>query len=205
MSFEQLNKLWRSAHNQPSREKLEQDRQKFILDLRRRRRGFTIFMSIVFVWLLLISARFVMHIVAPEPGSSAVNLTREWMVIPLFALPWIAWVCFVVQIRRHYRKHPDYEVSIRASVEALLDENQMARKRNLLIACLQGAFLLLLPVIVYQLKSVGKAGSEINAMFVMIPIIFGGILTGMVRHHRRTLLPRKLQLEGLLQSYKIID
>jgi hypothetical protein len=38
-------------------------------------------------------------------------------------------------------------------------------------------------------------------MFVLVPALFGAIMLGMLWNHRRTLLPRKRELEALLESY----
>ena len=71
-----------------------------------------------------------------------------------------------------------------------------------MIACLQAGFLVILPLIVGQLKAVGKAGSEIDVMFVLVPAIFGAIMLGMLWNDRRALFPRKRELETLLNSYE---
>jgi hypothetical protein len=202
MDLGDLTRVWRSSHNQPSAAQLEEDTMQFTADLRRRHRGFVAFMAFVLAALVLTTGMILFHLIWPGPSDDAVDLTREWAIVPFFLLPWAAWIYFVVQYRRHRRRHPDYDASIRGSVQALLDENRLARRRNVLIACLQAGFLLTLPLIVRQLKAVGKAGSEIDVMFVLVPAIFGAIMLGMLWNHRRTLLPRKRELEALLKSYE---
>ncbi len=202
MDLGDLTRVWRSPHNQPSAAQLQEDTMQFTADLRRRHQGFVAFMAFVLAGLVLTTGMILFHLISPGSSDDAVDFAREWAIVPFFALPWVAWIYFVVQYRRHLRRHPDYDASIRASVQALLDENRLARRRNMLIACLQGGFLLILPLIIRQLKAVGKAGSEIDIMFVFVPAVFGTIMLGMLWNHRRTLLPRKRELEALLESYQ---
>jgi len=202
MDLGDLTRVWRSPHNQPSAAQLEEDKMKFTADLRRRHQGFVAFMACVLAALALTTGTILFHLIWPGPATDSVDLTREWAVIPFFVLPWIAWIYFVVQYRRHRDRHPDCDASIRASLQALLDENRLTRRRHVVIACLQAGFLVILPLIIGQLKAVGKAGSEIDVMFVLVPVIFGAIMLGMLWNDRHALLPRKLELEALLKSYE---
>ena len=202
MDLGDLTRVWRSPHNQPSAAQLEQDKMKFTTDLRRRHQGFVAFMAFVLAALVFTTGMILFHLIWPGPATDSVDFTREWAVIPFFVMPWVAWIYFVLQYRRHRSRHPDCDASIRASLQALLDENRLSRRRNVLIACLQAGFLLILPLIIGQLKAVGKAGSEIDVMFVVVPAIFGAIMLGMLWNHRRTLLPRQRELEALLKSYE---
>jgi hypothetical protein len=62
--------------------------------------------------------------------------------------------------------------------------------------------LLMMPLIVYQLRTVGKAGDEIVVpAFVMLPVLIVCIHGGLWWHRRRVLLPRKRELEALLTTY----
>jgi hypothetical protein len=202
MDLGDLTRVWRSPHNQPSAAQLHEETMKFTADLRRRHRGFVAFMAFVLAALVVTTGMILFRVIWPGPATDRVDFTREWAIIPFFLLPWIAWICFVVQYRRHRDRHPDSGASIRASLQALLDENRLTRRRQVLIAGLQAAFVAILPLIVGQLKAVGKAGSEIDVMFVLVPAIFGVIMLGMLWNDRRALLPRKRELEGLLKSYE---
>lgn len=196
-----LSRLWRSAHNQPSAGQLEKDKMTFITDLRRRHRGFVIFMTFVFVGLAVPTAQLILHLLTPAPAADPVDVRGEWALLPALAMPWAAWAFFVLQYRRHRAAFPDVDTSIKASVQALLDDNRMARGRNILVGGLQAGFLVLLPLMIRQLKASGKAGSEIDIALWLVPGIFGAILLGLAWNHVRTLLPRKCELEALLKSY----
>lgn len=134
--------------------------------------------------------------------SGKLDFAKEWSIIPLLALPWVIWVHSVLKYRRHRAGHADYERSIQASFQAILDENRISRRRMKIVGFVQLGAHLLLPLIVSQLKAVGKAGDEINAMFVLFPALFGCVLLGMIYHYRCRLLPRKQEIETLLSSYE---
>jgi hypothetical protein len=79
----------------------------------------------------------------------------------------------------------------------------MSRSRVKSAAILHGVILVLLPLVVWQLRAVGKAGDEILLpAFVLWPLLAAGILFAMYWHYTRKLLPRKRELEGLLKSYE---
>lgn len=201
MSFDDLNKIWDSPENQPSPEELEQAKAQFAASLKRRHRGFVRYMATVGTVLVVITVVFILELIWPDP-EGIIDFAKEWSVIPLFLLPWAALAFSVRHYRRHRDRHTDYETSIQASLQAALDENRISRKRHVFIGGLQIVFLLLLPLVVHQLKTVGKAGDEINAMFVLFPLIFGCIMLGMLWNYRRSLLPGKQKLESLLDAYK---
>jgi hypothetical protein len=203
MNFADIENTWRSPHNRPDAAQLEKQKMEFIADLNRRRRGNLFFLGLIFSLLAFFTGKIVLHVLWPDPTLDRVNLAREWAIIPFFALPWIGWF---LMVRLHWRnqvRHPGHDASISASVAALLDENQAERTRYKFIAGLLVASVLVLPVIVYQLQSVGKAGPEILIpALVLYPAYVVGVLIGAWFYHQRKLLPRKHQLEALLKSYK---
>jgi hypothetical protein len=204
MNFADIENVWRSPHNRPSPAELEKQKMKLVADLRRRRRGFAIFITLVFAVLAAMTGRLVFHVLWAAPSTSSdIDFSQEWGVLLLFPLPWLAALFFYREYRRHRLRHVNAEQSIGASVRALLDENRLARTRLKWVSVLHGAVLLVLPLVVYQLRAVGKAGDEILLpAFVLWPAIAIGILLALRFHDRRTLLPRKLQLEALLNSYE---
>lgn len=202
MNFADIENTWRSPHNRPSPAALDQMKMKFIADLRRRNRGFWFFITPVLVALTLLTAQVVRHVLAPAPGTDRIDFAREWGFVLMLALPWAAAIYFLRAHRRHRRAHRDYERSIPDCVRALLDENRVARNRLKVAALLHGTFLLLLPVVVFQLRAAGKAGDEILVpAFVLWPLIALGIGIGIWFHHHRKLAPEKRALEEVLASY----
>lgn len=203
MNFAEIEHVWRSPHNRPTAAQLEQDRIKFTADLRRRHRGFVLFMTLVCTGLTIVTGRLAAHWLWARPHAEPVAISREWGALLMLALPWLAVFFFVRQFRRHRLRPAAGAPSISASVRALLDENRLARWRLACVAGLPGTLLLILPLVVYQLRAVGKAGDEILIpAFVIWPLIAVGILSGLRFHDRRTLLPRKRELEALLNSYE---
>jgi hypothetical protein len=202
MNFDDIQKTWQSPHNRPSAAQLEKDKMKFVTDLRRRRRGNLFFLGLVFALLVFITGKLGMHLLWPEPALDKVDISREWAVIPFFALPWAAWLFMVRLHWRQHVRHPRYDRSINASVSALLDENASERTRYKVIGALLIVSVLILPLIVFQLRSVGKAGGEILLpALVIYPAYVVLVLLWSAVYYRRKLLPRKRELENLLATY----
>lgn len=206
MNFDDIQKTWQSPHNRPDTAQLEKDKMKFVTDLRRRRRGNLFFLGLTFSLLVFITGKLALHVLWPDPALDKVDLGREWGVIPFFALPWIGWLFMVRLHWRQHVRHPNYDRSIGASVSALLDENASERTRYKVIAGLLVASAAVLPLIVYQLREVGKAGDEI---FIPALVIYPGYVVGVLiwsaYYYRRKLLPRKNELEALLATYNDRD
>ena len=203
MNFDDIQKTWQSPHNRPSAAQLEKDKMNFLTDLRKRNRGAVFFMLWILGVLTFLTGRIVLHLLWPDSSIDAIDLTREWAVVPLLALPWLCLLIYFKKYRRYRAAHLNYERSISASVRVLLDENRLARDRQKWTAALSSVMLLLMPLIVYQLRAVGKAGDEILVpAFVLLPALMLGIFLGMLWHHSRVLLPRKRELEALLATYR---
>jgi hypothetical protein len=202
MNFAEIQNAWQSPENQPSAAQKEKDKMNFIADLRRRHRGNRIFLGIVLIPLVFFTAKVVLHVLWPDPSLDDVDLAREWAIIPMFALPWIGWFIMLRLHLQHRARNPHYERSISASVAALLDENRTERTRYKFIAALLVASVLVLPMIVLQLRAVGKAGDEIMIPALVIYPVYVLVLLGCFAYQfRRKLDPRKRELEALLQSY----
>jgi hypothetical protein len=203
MNFADIENVWRSPHNRPSPAAIEEIKMKFVTDLKKRRRSQLMLLLISFAPLAFFTGKILIHLLRPDPALDPVDLTREWGIVPFFALPWLGWLYLVYLYRGHRARHADYNRSVRAMVAALLDDNRMERRRQKAIGVLLVASALVLPLIVYQLRAVGKAGDEI-----LIPalVIYPGYVLAVVVwaavHHRRKLLPRKRELEALLASYE---
>ncbi|HYP17526.1 MAG TPA: hypothetical protein VEQ65_09970 [Opitutus sp.] len=202
MNFAEIERNWKSGHNRPSAAELEKHKMKFTSELHRRHRGNVLLLALVFALLAFFTGKIALHVVWPDPGLDPVDLRREWGIIPFFALPWIGWLFLVHLHRRHRRQHANYQDSIRASLAALLDENRSERTRYCAVAVLLVASALVLPLIVFQLRAVGKAGGEILVpALVIYPAYVIAVLLGSAYYYRAKLLPRKRELEALLQEY----
>lgn len=202
MNFADIENIWRSPQNRPNPAGLEEIKTKFVADLRRRHRGNFIFLVIVLIPLAFFTAKIVLHLLWPDPAQDAVDLRREWALIPLFLIPWTGWFLLMRLHRQHRRRHAGYDRSISATVSALLDENRSERLRCKAIAGLLIASVVAMPLIVQQLRAVGKAGDEILVpALVIFPAYTVVTLAWSAFRYHRKLLPRKSELEALLASY----
>lgn len=203
MNFAEIENTWRSPHNQPTAAEQEQTKMKFLTDLRRRHRGFKIWMATVLAALVYFSARFIYFVVADDPTRDGFDVGREWSVLVLFALPWVAAIFFTREFRRYRARHPNYERTIAESLRAALDETRLSVFRLKVIAGLLAAIVLLMPVIVFQLRAVGKVGDEVLLpAFVIFPLFVLIELGAFVWYFRREVQPRKRELEALLMTYR---
>jgi hypothetical protein len=201
MNFAEIQNAWRSPHNQPSPAQLETMKQRFIADHDRRRRGLKLFVTIVAGWLTVVTVRLLMFVFNPAPAEFA--WSEEWGTPVMLVLPWVALGFLVQQLRTHDRDHGASAPTLAAGVQALLAENQMSRTRLKVVALLHAAMLAAVPLVVYQLRAVGKAGDEILVpAFVLWPLVSLVILLAMRWHYRTKLVPRQRELEAVLRSYE---
>lgn len=202
MNFGDIEHLWRSPHNRPTAAQLEQQRMEFLNELRRRHRQTRGLLIITFLPLAFFTGRIVAHALFPAQGLDEFDLAREWTVVPFFALPWVAWLVLLRHFLRGSRQRRDSSASIRDSVSALLADNQRRRTFHRIVAGVLLASALLLPLIVHQLRAVGKMGDEVTIpVFVIYPLYVGCILIWLVVHDRRKLQPRGRELASLLKAY----
>lgn len=202
MNFADLQKTWQSPHNRPSAAELENYKMTLIAEIRRRHRGNLSFLLLIAVPLVFLTAKVIFHMVSPNPELDPVNLPQEWGIIPFFALPWIGWLCMAGLHFFHRKRHPDYGSSIHASVSTLLDENRSERLRYKVIGVLLIASVGILPLVIHQLRTVGKAGDEILIpAYVIYPTYVLCTLAGLTYFYRTKLTRRHRELETLLQGY----
>jgi hypothetical protein len=200
MNFADLEKAWRSPLNRPDAADLELMKQSFLKEHDRRRRTHKRFLFIVGAVLTVITLRFLGAALGSR-GSGQFDFAREWGAVLFLLLPWAGVIAIARHLSRHDREHGRAQ-TIADGVRALLAENRVSRLRLRVAAGLHLTALLVLPVVVFQLRAVGKAGDEILVpAFVIWPLIAAGILAGMWWHDRRTLRPRQRELEDLLKSY----
>lgn len=203
MNFADIENLWHSSQNRPDAAEMEKQKMKFVAILQKRRRAARVLLGLTAIPLVYLTWKVASHLIWPSPGLDPVDLRREWAIVPFFFLPWIGWLVMLGFYRRHHARHPAYDVSVQASVRALLDENRTEERRNYWVAAVLLASLVLLPVVIGQLRAVGKAGDEILLpAYVLYPTYVAGMVAGTLYHVRRKLLPRRRELEALARSYE---
>jgi hypothetical protein len=203
MNFAEIETLWRSPRNRPDTAGMEKQKMYFVALLKKRRRTALGLLGVTAVLPGYLTLLVASHLLGFSPRFDRVDLGREWASVPFLFLPWVGWCALLCLYRRHRARHRDYEGSVQASVQALLDENRTEQTRHKWIAGLLVASLALLPVIVAQLRAAGKAGDEILApAYVIYPAYVLGILAWTAHSLRRKLLPRQRELEALVKSYE---
>lgn len=203
MNFDELEHVWRSPQNAPDAAALAAAQQRFHRDLRRRRAGWKLFLAVVFLALTFLTLRFAWYVVSPGPGQPAFDLRREWGAVLFLVGPWFGVLFLLRGMARHEREHGLPGSTLRAGVQALLDENRLSRTRVKTAAWLHIVALALLPLVVWQLRASGKAGDEILLpAFVAWPLAVACLGVGLVWHDRTKLRPRQRQLEALLRDYE---
>jgi len=202
MNFADLESVWRSPHNQPAPEQLEKIKMNFVETLRRRDRGFAVSMLLIFGWLTLITGRFAVFLLWPDPAKDQIDFTREWAIIPFLLLPWFGAILLVHQHLRRRAQHPNYERSIADSLRALVEQSRLSTKR---MKTMLGLHLIGVPVLalcIHQIYEVGKARphevvSMILFMAAVISISVGCLTFAWFRSRRET-----HRLEAVLQAYE---
>ena len=203
MNFADIKKTWQSPQNRPAAAELESMKKTFLADHDRRRRSQKRFLFSVGAMLTVITLRLVAFVIWPSSSQRGFDPALEWGALLFLLLPWGALVLMARQLSRHDREHGNPRVTIAESVRALLDENRVTRARLKIVAWLHGAILVVLPLVVYQLRAVGKAGDEIMVpAFVCWPLLSAGILAGLWWYDRKKLRTRQDELSTLLRSYE---
>lgn len=175
----------------------------FVALLKKRRRAALGLLALTAMPLAYLTLKVASQLLRPGGGLDHVDFGREWAIVPFFFLPWIGWLVMLRLYRRHRIRHGNYGDSVQASVQALLDENRTEQARHKWVAGLLIASLALLPVIVAQLRAVGKAGDEILVpAYAIYPAYVLGMVVWMGFNLRRKLLPRQRELEALVKSYE---
>lgn len=202
MNYDDLETAWRSPRNSADGSALAAAQARLFAELDRRRRGTRVFLALVLGSLVVVTARAALAFSRPAGDGAGLEFARDWASLLFLVVPWLGFGLLARRMLRHERAHSPAVPSVRDALRALLDENAMARGRLKVLALLHGATLLLLPLVVWQLRTAGKAGDEIlHPAFVGWPLVAGAILVAMFWHDRRHLLPRQRQLEDLLRDY----
>jgi len=202
MNFADIEKTWQSAGNRPSAAQLEKQKMDLINELHRRRRAGRGLLWFTGIPLVLVTGRLLVYIFWPDPALDRLDLTREWVIVPFFFLPWAGWFLIWRQHRRHEAVHGEYARSIQASMAALLDESRREGLRSLVAAAGLLVSLPLLGGVVWQLRAVGKMGDEVLIPAFVIYPAFVVLMVGWIgwQYVCRS-RPRQKELEGLLSDY----
>lgn len=203
MNFADIENAWRSPHNRPDAAALEKQKMQFLTELRRNRRATRGLLFLSAVPLVFFTTKIALHLVAPNPALVRVDLTREWAILPFFALPWIGWFALLREYVAGGRGHIGEDTSIQTSVAALLAEIRSQRRAHLIVGVLLVLSAIVLPLIAHQLRAVGKVGDGILLpAYILYPAYVLGMIAWVVWQDRRKLRPRESELRAVLESYR---
>lgn len=199
MDFERLERVWRSNANSPNAASAAHLMEEIMDTLKRRRRNFEVFISLIGMALLVWTVKVIWE---GMTGQFPFDPGLEWGLFLLLALPWIALFTVRGAYNKHLRAHPDPYTSAPDTLRALIDENATARRHlwlgGLFIAALVGVIALVLR----QLLEVGKMSSE-NVM--QGSLLFGGLLVVVLiltaADYAFRLRPEGRRLQRLLHEY----
>lgn len=201
MSMNDIENAWRSPRNQPTPEEIERERAKCLAKLRNRQRGFYVCMALVFTWLTIFTGAMIRHWLWPDAAKNAILFSREWAIVPLLALPWIAAIGFVIQYRRRSRQVPA-SGSIADSLRALAAQARLSAGRKKTILWMHLVSTPLLALSVMQIYAAGKARpNEVASMALVFVVLVGTSVAALAYDLRRG--RREIdRLESLVQEYE---
>ena len=201
MSMNDVENAWRSPRNQPTPEEIEREQGRCLAKLRNRQRGFYLGMTLIFIWLTIITGTLIRHWLWPAAARNAIWLHREWAIVPLLALPWMAAIGFVIQYRR--RSQPPSSSSIGDSLRALAAQARLSagRKRTILWMHLISTPLLALSVM--QIYAAGKARPNEVASMVLVFVVLAGVSVAALAYDLRRDRRELNRLESLVQEYEV--
>lgn len=199
MEFERLERVWRSNANSPNAASVAHLMEEIMDTLKRRRRNFEIFISLIGMALFVWTVKVIWEGVT---GQFPFDPDLEWGLFPLLALPWIALFTVRTAYNKHLRAHSDPYTSAPDTLRALIDENATARQRVWLGGLFIAALVCVIALVLRQLLEVGKMSSE-NVM--QGSVLFGGLLVVVLiltaADYTLRLRPEGRRLQRLLHEY----
>lgn len=199
MDFETLEKLWRSEANDRATVAETYVLEATLKTLSKRRSAFSTGMGLIGLALLIWTGAVIYAVVM---GKIA-DITREWGIIALLAVSWLAFLRAQAQHRRHLQAWPNATVSMPEALNALIDENRTAKARTRMMGIAFLIFTVVLALSVGQLYAVGKMEWR---HVVQGSILFGGALLLSAAIHAiryfRVLTPEGERLKTLLAQYE---
>lgn len=197
MDDDRLERLWRSAANQPTPAETARLMEETMTTLARRRTrtltalGFAGALLAVFTgavgWSLL---------------QGGLDLSREWAVGLTLALSWTAFLIVRLQLSAHLARHRGVEGSVADGLRAALDENRTARLRYWTMLAVTVVFAAGLALALGQLEAVGKM-EPAHVLQAGALLVAGLLVTLAINTWRLVfrLRPERRRLEEVLAQY----
>lgn len=198
MNTVELQTIWSSSGNQITSATQQQTLERFWTRLNRDRRRHYIWL----VWTafqLTIITGFAAWLLL---GTTKVNLSREWTVVPLLLLPWAVFFLLLRMFRKDRTAPPAVHSSVRDAITAGMQANSAAIRRSKVLGAMYALALPILTGAAWQLQHVGKMTP--HQMVCMVGLLAGAlciaaIIVG-IRYYRY-LLPQERQFRNLEQQW----
>lgn len=199
MDFERLERAWRSPANTPADAAAAYLVEETMQTLKQRRRSFHTLTAIAGTALLVWTGKIAFTwFTNPFPF----DLSREWAMVALLVLPWIALLVVRGRYARHLAAYPDPEASMPQALRALIDENRMARGRVKFMAVMMGLGVAALAVALGQLVDVGKMTPEnLRDGAILFGVVFAAVWGSIGVNYFTRLKPEGERLQRLLAEY----
>ena len=204
MNFETLQAAWRSNANAPSAAASATLLQEATATLKRRRAELN--GLIAFACVMLAVPVLLAGLDALTGQVDAIDLAREWALVPFVAIPIAVLVLVVRRQKLHESRHAAADATLLSVFRALLDENAAARWRTFLIG---GAIVVFAPLLVVMLGQMGQTGKMSPQNIEQAGIVMGAALAlslaVMAVRYVTRLLPERRRLEALIAQYETLD
>ena len=200
IDFARLEEAWRSSANNPAAAANAYLMQDLAATLKVRRasaRSLLVFAGAA----LGIQLGFFAYSLLTGRGD-AIDWSREWAIVPFFAIPVVVLGLIWRRYRAHMRRHPEIRAALPDAFRALLDENAFARLRVKVIA---GSYVVVVPVLAWLIQQLGEVGKMEPRHQQQMGIIFGAALSVGAAYlafkYFSQLVPERRRLESLLRQY----
>jgi len=200
IDFARLEEAWRSSANNPAAAANAYLMQDLAATLKQRRDNVRGPMVLAGAALGINLALFTYSLITGR--GDPIDWSREWAVVPFFAIPVVVLGLIWRRYQAHVKRHPDIRAALPEVFRALLDENAFARLRIKIIAL---AYVVVIPVLVWLIVQLGDVGKMEPRHQQQMGIVFGAILSVgaayMAFKYFSQLVPERRRLEALLGQY----
>ena len=198
MTFADIENVWKSPGNTPSRDETNRYHQQLVTTIRKRRRASLTGLVLVALVLAFQIGSFVQF----ARSGGAFDVSREWAALLFLLLPIVVLALVVRRHLAHLHRYESYTISIAESLRTSLDDvhSQLSRLRISMLGFTVG--MMLLPLITDQLQQVGKQRpQEALSMTLVFGAIYVASMVGMFLKWRQL----RRERERLLRLVEDLD
>jgi hypothetical protein len=198
MNFDELQKAWNSAGNQPDLDEQKKIAGQFINGLRTQRRHHFAWLVWTFFQLTLMTG-FVAWLLI---GTNKVNLAQEWGMILLLLLPWAVALVLLKLFLKQCTPVSYAEGTLHHAISAAASANSAAIRRSKVLGVMYVAVVPILGVVMWQLHGADKiSGRELVCMATAFGTVLGVAALAVAARYYRHLLPQHRHLKAVLGQF----